>query len=462
VSRGAAAPIDNPTAGDVLVSNHSFEDGLDGWTPDCADVASATSAVSRTGLLSLEISGTRSCVSPTVASAPVPVVADHGYVAYAYAEVISGVAQISVQFKDESGVIVAHEATRARSTSTAAENPWQLVQVSASAPTGAVSAQVVLGTAPVGVAYFDDVLMTPDLTDLGPLYTAPGLLQGTDFGVDPQGRNVAYSVVAGSETQEAQLIATDVETGALTLNLSLPDAYWSPSGLTVATDGRVYISGIDHFYQYTVGDPAVVDLGSPGAGYQRIFDPTPGPDGSVYAGSYSSGLLFTYKPGEGFSQIGDLPVYPGQQYVRSVGYDPALDLVYAGTGTEAHIVACPGDGDGSCTSILPAQYSSASWVYYLSAVDGLVFARITGGGYTNHLVVLSVTKDVGGEIVSSVVYERDGAHAQQSNRPIHRQAGICPSGGHDRPGWRHLPRHLPQRRDSSLRPETAGVRGQPA
>ena len=266
-----------------------------------------------------------------------------------------------------------------------------------------------------GEVFADDVLLSAKFTDLGEQIDVPGSANGTTYGTDPSGREIGYTVVTGAHGVDARLVGVDLVTAAITLNLPVPNAMGAWAA-TTADDGTIYITGYNYadltiggrLYSYRPGDTVVNDLGAPVAGDGFLYGATPGPDGSVLGGTYPSGVLFRYQPGTGFTKLGDTPVSPGIQYVRSVAYDSSTGLVYAGTATTSHIVACPVDGSGGCAEVLPASYARLPWVYDLSAGDGHAFARVTDDHGEDHLVVIKASRAADGSIQSSVVNDLPG------------------------------------------------------
>ncbi|HEY6737483.1 MAG TPA: hypothetical protein VI076_01425, partial [Actinopolymorphaceae bacterium] len=276
------------------------------------------------------------------------------------------------------------------------------LRVSATAPAKATKAALVVETN--GEARIDDALISARLTDTGPQISVDAQANGTTYGVDEQGRDIAYTVVAGGTGSNGRLVGIDVVTAEITLDIPIPGATgaW---GAATAPDGTVYLGTYSngHLYSYRAGDDAVTDLGQPVSGITYAYAVTAASDGSVYGGTYPTATVWKYTPGEGFTTLGPDPISPGQEYIRSIAIDEGLGLLYAGTGTTARIVAVPLDGRGEATQILPESYQTLPWTYNLVAAGGQVLARVTQGDHSDHLVHLEVSRAGDGSITTEVV-----------------------------------------------------------
>lgn len=409
----AAAAV---ATGDLLVDNYSFESGLDGWTASagagsgdaCASAATSSTEHAVSGSSSLLLTASSACSQPTVTSRPVPVASGSTYTAYVHTTPQRGAAFVGLSFLDASG----HELSAPISTPASADAPG-VARVDGTAPAGAVQASVVLRA--TGQATFDDVLISDQATDLGPQLTVTSSANGTAYAVSPDGRDMAYAVMAGAHGVAARLAGVDLVSDDLVSDIPIPGAMGAWNAAT-GPDGKVYIGTYNyadpgvggHLYSYVPGAAAVVDLGAPVPGDSFVYGITTAPDGTVFGGTYPSGTLWAYTAGQGFRTIGPRPISPGIQYVRSVAYDASTGLVFAGTATSSHIVACKADGTGTCAEILPATYSKIPWVYDMSAGDGHVFARVTTDHGEDHLVVIKASVAADGSIQSSVVNDLPG------------------------------------------------------
>ena len=241
----------------------------------------------------------------------------------------------------------------------------------------------------------DDALFTATDTDLGTQVSKVSI-NATTFGVDGAGARTAYTVVTGASDWDAHLVGITTATGKVTVDLPLTGATGAWNA-TTATDGSIYVGSYNfsdtskngRLYRYVPGADAVQDLGNPIPGDTFVWDVTAGPDGSVFGGGYPSGGAFRYSPADGFTQVGARPMIAPEQYVRSVAYDASTDVMFAGIGSHAHLMACAGGGR-DCTDILPAEYASEEFTYSLEAGGGYVFANLSNTG-NGHLLIMKVS-----------------------------------------------------------------------
>ena len=223
----AAAPtVPDPRVadGDLLVANHSFEDGLEGWTTSngegdtgpkhCAAVPRTTTSWSADGDSALSLPGTPPCVVLGAVSSPVAAVAGESYTAFAHTDG-SGQASIGLRFLDAGGNVVAQsygERTGA----------GDVVEHTAEAPAGATQVAVELGGQKQ--VSFDKVLITGEYTKLAPQVTKRGSFLAMAAGKDQNGRAVTFAVATGSTFNPAVLVVTDILTAEVTDTVELPGA----------------------------------------------------------------------------------------------------------------------------------------------------------------------------------------------------------------------------------------------
>lgn len=386
--------------GDILIGNHSFESGTDGWTfgragkdiprPDPACAGTAVTDRHTDGSASLRLSPAAGCPTPAAVADPVAVQAGTTYHAFLQISGPQASARLRLVFAAADGTVLDVSGGPAGTPGAG----WSTVSAAATAPAGTATVAVRLDVAKATV-WADDALITATDTDLGS-QVGKASVNATTFGVDGAGARTAYTVVTGASNWDAHLVGITEATGKVTVDLPLPGATGAWNA-TTATDGSVYVGSYNfddtsrngRLYRYVPGATAVQDLGQPIAGDTFVWDVTAGPDGSVYGGGYPSGGAFRYSPADGFRQVGARPMVAPEQYVRSVAYDPANDVAYAGIGSHAHLMACPGGGT-TCTDILPAEYAAEEFTYSLEAGDGYVFANLSNTG-DGHLLIMKVT-----------------------------------------------------------------------
>ncbi|WP_164462220.1 Ig-like domain-containing protein [Bacillus sp. FJAT-42376] len=210
----------------------------------------------------------------------------------------------------------------------------------------------------------------PSFQDLGTQIEKLLAMRGA-FGKDENGRPSAYTVLAG---RPALLVVTDVETEQIKRIIPLPEAEaaWA---VTVASDGTVYAGSTPNgtLYKYVPGSSEAEVLGKPVPKQTVIWDLTAGENGKVYGGTYFDGHIFEYDPAKGFTDFGEM--VPGEEYVRSVAYDPEENAVYAGVGAHAHLIKY-NIKTGEKRNVLPEKYKSYISVYDLQIQGGKLFIKL--------------------------------------------------------------------------------------
>lgn len=223
---------------------------------------------------------------------------------------------------------------------------------------------------------------TEKFTDHGPQLTA-SMIQGSTFATTANGTELIYTVVRG---EPAHLLAFDIKTKALVLDTPLGDAdgVWD---MAQASDGVLYIPGASgSLFKHTPGTQLVEDLGVALAGETYLWNLTAGKDGEVFGATYPGCRVFRYHPKDGFSDVGNGPLVPGENYVRSLAFHQKTGLLYAGVGSHAHLLEID-PKTGTKKEILPKKYQEKEFVYSLEIVPGKngndrLFALITSGNIT--------------------------------------------------------------------------------
>lgn len=385
------------TAADLPSTNYGFESGLSGWTQfgDGGNVATAERAYE--GGQSAKVVDT-SATNPTgLESARRTASAGRRYVAFARVNVASGQPDLYLRFHDSAGALTGTMYT----SFSGALNSWTALRISGTAPAGTtrVSALVYSSKGNTGTAYFDEVLITADVTNLG-VQVNNSQINGTTFGIGAN-QDKIYGIFTGSNdhaSYPARFATIDANTEtAVGSSAPLPGAIggWAA---TTATDGRVYLGSYSngHVYRHTPGTTGVTDLGQAVAGEVHIWDMTAGTDGRVYGGTYKGASYFKYETGAGFSQIGSKPIWPGKQYVRALAFDPAEGATYLGVGTNAALIRFD-RVTGAKHNILPAKYAGDSMVGGLTFTGGRLFVVMANGT----LSVLNVVENPDGSVTAT-------------------------------------------------------------
>lgn len=226
--------------------------------------------------------------------------------------------------------------------------------------------------------------MCAKITDLGPIVFGAST-HAAAFGPGKDGRLTAYvlqdGALDGGKTP-SHLIVADVETGRVARILVLPgtEGSW---GVTVASDGAVYVGAYrnGHVYRYGPGADSLVDLGPALSGETFLYGLCAGSNGEIFGGSFPGAQVFRYSPRKGFDRIGDQPVLPGihqrPSYVRTVAFDPLRSSVYAGTGPGAQLARID-VASGRTIDVLPAEFRETDFLYGLMTAGSKVFVRLMG------------------------------------------------------------------------------------
>lgn len=405
---GSASPAEagpavaDPKSADLLLSNYSFESQLSGWTASCPQDVTTSTEQHYTGDTSAVVSGRGSCTG-ALESSYVDATPGESYIAYVRLFRGAATAAVSIRFWDATGHVLDEDTV---STASTPKRTWATVEARGTAPAGATRLSIRLAAdAHAGDTYFDDALVTRQFTDLGE-QRHNSYPWAVAFGQDADGRPVGYVIIDGTAGKDAHLGVVDISTGALTGYYNLPGAMGS-WGVTVGTDNRAYIGGYDYsngfgarLFRYTPGQSAVETLGGPIAHDTYIWDVAAGANGSVFGGDSPSGGIFEYSPATGFRMIGNRPLMADSQYVRSVGYDPVDDIVYAGLGMQkSHLMACD-PSSGSCNDVLPAELQQPTDIHGVTTAGNTVFAFLEP---QNAIAVLRVTKNADLSFSSTLV-----------------------------------------------------------
>jgi len=192
-------------------------------------------------------------------------------------------------------------------------------------------------------------------------------IYGATFGSTPTG-DYAYAVARGTT---GVLNVVDTRTATVVRTFPLPGAGGSWGG-TVTPDGTAYIGADSKLFRYRPGADHIEDLGTPVPGEtaawrlandgQRVFVGT-FPNGKVYSVDHRTGKVRDYGQ-----------VWPGEQYVRSIGVGNGK--VYAGLGTIARVVEIDIETGERREIPLPEQYRTEQFVYDLDVHHQTLFVRL--------------------------------------------------------------------------------------
>ncbi|MGV9359517.1 hypothetical protein [Amycolatopsis sp. NPDC003731] len=404
-----AAPVP-AWAADLRMANGGFDQGLTGWSGSHSP--GGVTAVTWDGRTTARVDDTSPDNAYGRESQPgLPATAGVRYTAYAQVWTESGAADLYLRFRDSSGQLLGSV-----TGGSVSGKKWNTADASGTAPAGtaSVSALIYSGVGNVGTAYWDEVVISKDDTDLG-VQLESSVPNATTFA-----GGKAYAVYTGTADSNPQLAVIDVATEKVTSKLTFPDTADTPTvggwAATTATDGSVYLGTYPNskLYRHVPGTSTLTDLGRAESGYSFIWDLEAGANGKVYGGTYNNGRYFKYDNGT-FTTIGATPVVAGAEYVRSVAHDPAANATYLGTGTNAALVRYD-NVTGRTDSLLPAQYAHNSMVGGLTWTGGRLFAWLD-----RTLLVLQVVKNADGSyrsVVDATITDTDLHHSPAADGKV--------------------------------------------
>ena len=166
------------------------------------------------------------------------------------------------------------------------------------------------------------------ITDLGePVAKTQAL--GTGLGHDADGNPVAVLVTAGSPTVPCEFAVVDLRSQKTVLDIRVPEGNATGHTLSISpTTGDAYFATTNELYRYQPGATGVDLLSKSLVDGETIWTLKCGPDGTVWVGTYPSGLLVSYDPATG-TVTNHGQAISGQQYIGAI---QATDtVVYCGT-----------------------------------------------------------------------------------------------------------------------------------
>ncbi|MEO3796002.1 hypothetical protein ABGB14_37895 [Nonomuraea sp. B10E15] len=212
------------------------------------------------------------------------------------------------------------------------------------------------------------------VTDFGVQSTALTVFEGY-FGTGQDGRPAVFSVQMGTPGVVAEV---DPVTRELRDTVELPGSSggW---GITQAADGTVYAGTYPngHLYSFKPGQEQATDLGQVVPGELYAYGLQAGEDGKIYGGTYPGAKAFSYTPGEGFRDLGVM--VEGQQYTPDVAVDTDRQLLWAAVGSAGHLIRLD-LATGEKRDIWPeALRGDPSYPYDLNLVAGKLFVKRSKG-----------------------------------------------------------------------------------
>ncbi|GAA3404911.1 hypothetical protein ACFFNY_27855 [Paenibacillus hodogayensis] len=396
-------PLLPTTAGaaDLLIPNYSFESGLTSWTQNFGTGGITVSTEqAHTGSNSVKIVDTLNNSQFGIQSAYIPATAGKSYYAYAWQYIVSGSADLYLRFYNSSYTLLS-TSFLSKSSPT---NQWAPIKTGGVAPAGTAYVAVLLysNSPNVGTAYWDDVMVTADLTTVGPVLSAAAMRSAT-LGKDASGKPAFYIGLNGASGIDAKMVEVNVNTGAIQKQMSMPGATYAHSAATTI-DNKIYMGTYPNGYlfQYTPGAASPVNLGKAISDATYVLALTPGSTaGKVYGGTYPKSGVFKYETSPGFYTFAPHPFFAGSEYTYSIAYDSPNNVLYAGTGgITAQITRLENSSGQRNDNLIPASVvGTDTAVDKLSYSGGKVFGRLIP---SNREVVLDVTDNPNGTVTTVV------------------------------------------------------------
>ncbi|MFC3771319.1 carbohydrate binding domain-containing protein [Paenibacillus sp. GCM10012303] len=379
-------PGTRTSAADLLVTNYSFENDLNGWTQVYGTTGiTASTDHSYTGTKSAKLTDASSTQQVGIQSGYLAATAGQNYAAMARVYVKSGSANLYIRFHNSSKAVLSSAFVGKSSP----QNDWTTIKVKATAPanTAYVSALLYSNEGNTGTVYWDDVFVSPEFSDLGEQVTN-SVAHAATFGIGADAHHL-YAVMDGANgVMDAKLAKIDMNAETVIASYALQGASGGWAAAT-ATDGKIYAGTFygGKLYSYSPGASAAVEIGPPFAGASHIRSLTAGIGGRVYGGTFPDAGFFRYYPGTtggGFMQLGSKPIWGNEEYLQGLDYDEVDDVTYLGIGSHAHLVKFD-NATGTKTDILPAAYANEEFVNNVNVEGGKIFARLTP---SNQMLVL--------------------------------------------------------------------------
>lgn len=222
----------------------------------------------------------------------------------------------------------------------------------------------------------------------------------SSLGTDARGRPLAFWVTNGNQEIPGMFQVTDVFAGEIIFKQRVPEGINSWANAFSEADGRVYFAMTEgNFYSWGPGDTEITDHGVPFPG-EGIWRLAVAPDGTVYGGTYPSGLLFSFDPQSGdVTNLGQ--VNPGETYVRSIAVDD--EHVYVGSQPNAKLTRY--DRVTGETTEVQLPVTGQSTVYDQTLAGDYLFVRIEPSNTmvvlrTEDLSVVNTVEKITGRVIS--------------------------------------------------------------
>lgn len=379
------------TASDLLIKNHSFEDGFQNWslTTDGTCIT-LDSERSFTGTKSAKLGKSTNLTKPDLESDKLAASPGTTYIANGRVLLSNmAIARIYLRFWDDSGKLLTETCdhiraeTQNQQTSSAG---WRLLQTKLTAPRRAATVSVKLSAdaGNAGDIRWDDILITKEYTNLG-IQVNGSTPHGTAFGTGSD-QNKIYIAYNGADAVDASVAVLNINTETIEAAYPMRGSTGSRAAAT-ATDGSVYFAGgrgssPARVFRYNPDRRSVDDLGIPFRNQTLIWTLEAGANGEIFGGTYNRAGVFHWRRNR-FTQTGNMPIWPQMMYARGLAYDASANVLYIGAGTLARLIRCDLNR-GTMTDVLPEKYANVSMVNEMEYTGSRLFALC------NDLLVLRI------------------------------------------------------------------------
>ncbi|MFD2082668.1 Outer membrane protein assembly factor BamB, contains PQQ-like beta-propeller repeat [Actinopolymorpha cephalotaxi] len=216
------------------------------------------------------------------------------------------------------------------------------------------------------------------LDDLGSPMSSLTVVEGA-FGHLPDGRLVAYAAPMGENAQLNVSTTTFPEPTTQLGRHPMPGASGDAT-IAVAPDGKVYVGTFyeGRLFQWDPATGAMTNLGRATSEATYLYGLSVADDGTVYGGSYPDAHAWSFKPGNGFADLGRVTDDQDVKYARSTTYDPVHNALYVGTAPVGKVFRL--DLATGQTSEIPLAPNAkpASAVADLDYADGQILVNLDG------------------------------------------------------------------------------------
>lgn len=238
----------------------------------------------------------------------------------------------------------------------------------------ASAAALALGAAPAAAA----ARSSGNVTDLGePVHKTQ--TQSTAIANAADGRPYAYMCAEGNTTTPAEFAVVDIRAKQTILDVRIAAGHGVGRNMSIAPTGEIYFGTSDgqDLYRYPPGADDVEHLGAlTDDPEQRIWALRVGDDGTVWCGTYPSGLLVSFDPASGTSTNHGQAI-DGEQYIGSV--QQVGELIYCGTQPNGRLATFD-PSTGTFTEVQLPEGPVAAEITELNLRGSLLF--VTTGGRT--------------------------------------------------------------------------------